>query len=96
MTRGRDGRTERADDLVHQVAREEGFSGAVRIAVGSRTLVSAAKQGDLLVVGTRGRGAVAGTILGSTSSYCAANSTVPISATLIGAYCFCFISSSTR
>jgi len=43
-----------------------------------RTLCAAAKRGDLIVVGSRGRGAVVETITGSTSSYCAAHSDVPV------------------
>ncbi len=42
------------------------------------TLVEAAEGTSLLVVGTRGRGAVAESVLGSVSSYCAANSPVPV------------------
>lgn len=43
-----------------------------------RTLCAAAKPGDVIVVGSRGRGTVAETITGSTGSYCAAHSTVPV------------------
>ena len=42
------------------------------------TLVEAAEGTTLLVVGTRGRGAVTESVLGSVSSYCAANSPVPV------------------
>jgi len=41
-------------------------------------LVEAAKDAALLVVGTRGHGAVASTILGSTSNYCAHHARCPI------------------
>lgn len=42
------------------------------------TLVEAAEKANLLVVGTRGRGAIVDSVLGSVSSYCAANSAVPV------------------
>lgn len=41
-------------------------------------LVAAARDSDLLVVGSRGHGAFAGMILGSVSEYCAAHSPVPV------------------
>lgn len=41
-------------------------------------LVNAAKDAALLVVGTRGHGALTGTILGSTSSHCAHHAHCPI------------------
>lgn len=41
-------------------------------------LVRAAAHTDLLVVGTRGRGAIADSLLGSVSTYCVAHSTVPV------------------
>ncbi len=42
------------------------------------TLCAATKPDDVIVVGSRGRGAVAEAITGSTSSYCASHSTVPV------------------
>jgi len=42
------------------------------------TLVAAAREADLLVMGSRGHGAFAGMILGSVSEYCAAHSPVPV------------------
>lgn len=41
-------------------------------------LVSAAKNGDLLVVGSRGHGVLAGALLGSTSSYCVHHASCPV------------------
>lgn len=41
-------------------------------------LVSAAKKGDLLVVGSRGHGVLAGAVLGSTSSYCVHHAGCPV------------------
>jgi nucleotide-binding universal stress UspA family protein len=41
-------------------------------------LVSAAKTGDLLVVGSRGHGVLAGAVLGSTSSYCVHHANCPV------------------
>jgi nucleotide-binding universal stress UspA family protein len=43
-----------------------------------QVLVSAAGSGSLLVVGTRGRGAVAGSVLGSVSLHCVHHSPVPV------------------
>jgi nucleotide-binding universal stress UspA family protein len=42
------------------------------------TLVQIATGAELLVVGTRGRGAVTDRLLGSVSSHCAAHATVPV------------------
>ena len=41
-------------------------------------LVEVARDADLLVVGSRGRGAFAGLLLGSTSQRCAKRSTCPV------------------
>ena len=41
-------------------------------------LVDSALDGSILVVGSRGRGAIASAILGSISAYCASHSTVPV------------------
>jgi nucleotide-binding universal stress UspA family protein len=43
-----------------------------------RILVEVAENAALLVVGTRGRGALADQVLGSVSNYCAAHSPVPL------------------
>ncbi len=42
------------------------------------TLLQAAQDADLLVVGSRGHGAFAGMLLGSVSSYCAQHAPCPI------------------
>lgn len=42
------------------------------------SLVGAASEADLLILGTRGRGAVAGCLLGSVSAHCARHSPVPV------------------
>lgn len=41
-------------------------------------LVRAAKSGDLLVIGSRGHGVLAGALLGSTSAYCVHHATCPV------------------
>lgn len=41
-------------------------------------LVDSALDGRMIVVGSRGRGAIASAILGSVSAYCASHSTVPV------------------
>lgn len=43
-----------------------------------QNLVDSALDASLLVVGSRGRGAIASAVLGSVSSYCASHSTVPV------------------
>ncbi len=42
------------------------------------TLVEVSSEARLLVVGSRGRGAIAGSIFGSTSTHCAHHATVPV------------------
>lgn len=52
---------------------------SIRRGHAGQSLVEVANErGRLLVVGSRGRGAVASALLGSTSSYCAAKSEVPV------------------
>lgn len=41
-------------------------------------LVAAAKPGDVLVVGSRGHGSLAGALVGSTSAYCVHHATCPV------------------
>jgi len=41
-------------------------------------LVSAAKKGDVLVVGSRGHGVLAGALMGSTSTYCVHHASCPV------------------
>lgn len=41
-------------------------------------LVKAGKHGSLLVVGTRGHGSLAGSLVGSVSSYCVHHATCPV------------------
>jgi nucleotide-binding universal stress UspA family protein len=44
----------------------------------SVTLTGASAEAELLVVGSRGHGAFAGMLLGSTSEYCVAHATCPV------------------
>jgi nucleotide-binding universal stress UspA family protein len=44
----------------------------------AKTLVAAAKNADLLVVGTRGHGEVVGRLLGSVSEYCVTHASCPV------------------
>jgi nucleotide-binding universal stress UspA family protein len=44
----------------------------------AKVLVAAAKNADLLVVGTRGHGEIVGILLGSVSEYCATHARCPV------------------
>jgi nucleotide-binding universal stress UspA family protein len=53
-------------------------SGSVIEGLAGPVLFSVAKDADLLVVGTRGHGAVVGVLLGSVSEYCITHATCPV------------------
>jgi nucleotide-binding universal stress UspA family protein len=54
------------------------FSSMVREGWAARELVAAAQGADLLVVGSRGHGAVMGLLLGSVSEYCVTHGPCPV------------------
>jgi nucleotide-binding universal stress UspA family protein len=81
----RDGLQERTEDLVQGVLAERGTSGDVPIVrtrvVGGAAgdvLVGRARGADLLVVGSHGRGAVRGLVLGSVALHCALHASGPV------------------
>jgi nucleotide-binding universal stress UspA family protein len=75
----------RTDALVEDVLREQAGTGGeprVRIAVlegpAGEVLVHRARNAQLLVVGSRGRGAIRGLLLGSVALHCAMHATGPV------------------
>ena len=66
------------DDLVARTPAEARGEPIVAQGPAGRILVEVARDADLLVVGTRGRGALADQVLGSVSRYCAAHSPTPV------------------
>lgn len=76
-------RRERVDPVVEQLraAVADGDARAhavIRRGPAGPTLVEVSSGAGLLVVGSRGRGVIAGSILGSTSTHCAHHATVPV------------------
>lgn len=73
---------EKAREVVAQstarIARRRLRSAIIACGHAGRVLSDAAGRTDMLVVGSRGRSAATEAVLGSTNSYCAAHSTVPV------------------
>lgn len=68
-------------------ATEPSLEGHGRVLVGhpATTLLDAAADADLLVLGTRGQSGLASTLLGSVSAHCASHASVPVA--VIPPYC---------
>ena len=67
--------------VVQEVAGEHAgvdVSAVVTEGDAAKVLVAAAKDADLLVVGTRGHGEVVGILLGSVSGYCTTHASCPV------------------
>ena len=72
---------EQLDGTISQVRREFPtieISSVVREGWAGRELLAAAEDADLVVVGSRGHGAVMGLLLGSVSEYCVAHAPCPV------------------
>jgi nucleotide-binding universal stress UspA family protein len=72
---------EQLEAIISQVRREFPsieISSVVREEWAGRALLAAAEGADLLVVGSRGHGAVIGLLLGSVSEYCVTHATCPV------------------
>ncbi len=65
-------------EFVDRIGSDEMLPPIVARGHAGKVLVEEARSADLLVVGSRGRGAVAGVLLGSTSSYCASHASTPV------------------
>ncbi|MGH9135281.1 MAG: universal stress protein, partial [Ilumatobacteraceae bacterium] len=73
----------RVDEIVTEVRDEAGASApsiVPRIVQGraAHELITASRDAELLVVGSRGKGGVSGAVLGSVSRQCATHSPVPV------------------
>jgi nucleotide-binding universal stress UspA family protein len=72
---------EQLEAIISQVRREFPtleISSVVREGWAGRELVAAAENADLVVVGSRGHGAVMGLVLGSVSEYCVTHAQCPV------------------
>ncbi len=70
-----------SDLVVQEVAGEHPgveVSAVVTEGDAAKVLVTAAKDADLLVVGTRGHGEIVGILLGSVSEYCTTHARCPV------------------
>ncbi|MCP4227696.1 MAG: universal stress protein [Actinomycetia bacterium] len=65
-------------NMLERVDNEDVLDPQIIHAAAGTALVTAADRGTLLVVGTRGRGAVAGSVLGSVSLHCVNHARVPV------------------